>query len=580
MRFTRNRFVFWLAIICAIMLSQAMPRAEYMNFGPRTYEPSSSPYSYWRRPPGGFGAVGRAPGGNIRCLNGYGGKFSRCMPTTGPSVIYPPRAPGGYGTFIRPYYPRYTYPYPYTYPTPEPPVAQPAPQEPAPTAARHAPKPQEPVPTAARHPPKPPAPSKAPPPAAVVKHEAPPPPLPRIQSATPCLRDVNAAKYFAGGNDDSKSFQSVKRRIAFFAFDDPYNTGLGEIISSIMPKTIVCSATRSGVAVINYAEGAAQDNSRHVAYFDKVDGALQDQGFPFAVWGWITPTPDGVHVDSFIQVPTTSSGAPFEQVVSLPKAMGGGRLAAGLKPDRITLQSVDLGAEDAKNIGWAAGESAKLRKEPNVQSPPVTVLSKDRSFKVVESQGTWIRVLAEDGASGWTSAEEFCVDRCSDLLDTARFANDMAALVDGAQQAPVSTKLTDEARSFSDQLAALMALGRDPARAMEILAGPAAGQTTPDGQVKDALGPWTSGRANLLAVARVAAALEEAKRNQPHFDNIRLPPELIRNIANRLAEASVADPTDLTILDNLAVLFGYLDDRGRRNLALRIAAETRSRNQP
>ena len=159
MRFTRNRFVFWLAIICAIMLSQAMPRAEYMNFGPRTYEPSSSPYSYWRRPPGGFGAVGRAPGGNIRCLNGYGGKFSRCMPTTGPSVIYPPRAPGGYGTFIRPYYPRYTYPYPYTYPTTEPPVAQPAPQEPAPTAVRHAPKPQEPVPTAARHPPKPPAPS-------------------------------------------------------------------------------------------------------------------------------------------------------------------------------------------------------------------------------------------------------------------------------------------------------------------------------------------------------------------------------------------------------------------------------------
>ncbi len=319
---------------------------------------------------------------------------------------------------------------------------------------------------------------------------------------------------------------------------------------------------------------------RHVAYFDKVDGVLKDQAFPFAVWGWITRTADGVHVDSFIQVPTTSSGAPFGQVVSLPRAMGGGRLTAGLKPDRITVQTIDLNAEDAKNVGGAAGESAKLRKEPNVQSPPVTVLSKDRSFKVVESQGTWIRVQAEGGASGWTSAEEFCVDRCSDLLDTARFANDVAALADGAPQAPVSTKLTDEARSFSDQLAALMALGRDPARAMEILAGPAAGQTTPDGQVKDALGPWTSGRANLLAVARVAAALEEAKRNQPHFDNIRLPPELIRNIANRLAEASVADPTDLTILDNLAVLFGYLDDRGRRNLALRIAAETRAHNQP
>ena len=289
------------------------------------------------------------------------------------------------------------------------------------------------------------------------------------------------------------------------------------------------------MAVINYAEGAAEDNSRHVAYFDKVDRVLKDQGFPFAVWGWITRTADGVHVNSFIQAPATSGNAPFEQVVSLPKAMGGGRLTAGLKPDRITLQSVDLNAEDAKNIGWAAGESAKLRKEPNVQSPPITVLTKDKSFKVVGSQGTWIRLQAEDGASGWTSADEFCVDRCSDLLDTARFANDIVALADGAPQAPVSTKLTDEARSFSDQLAALMALGRDPARATEILAGPAAGPTTPDDQVKDALGPWTSGRANLLAVAQVAAALEEARRNQPRFDNIRLPPELIRNIANTLA---------------------------------------------
>ena len=56
--------------------------------------------------------------------------------------------------------------------------------------------------------------------------------------------------------------------------------------------------------MISYAEGAAEDNSRHVAYFDKVDGVLKDQAFPFAVWGWITRTADGVHVDSFIQVPT------------------------------------------------------------------------------------------------------------------------------------------------------------------------------------------------------------------------------------------------------------------------------------
>lgn len=244
------------------------------------------------------------------------------------------------------------------------------------------------------------------------------------------------------------------------------------------------------------------------------------------------------------------------------------------------MQSVDLTAEDVKNIGWAAGESAKLRKEPNVPSPAITVLAKDKSFKVVESRGTWIRLQAEDSMSGWTSADEFCAGRCSDLLDTARFANDIVALVNGAPQPPVSKNLTDEARSFSDQLAALMALGREPARATQILDGAATGPTSVDGREgKGARGPWTSGRTNLGAVAQVAAALAEARRTQPNFDNIRLPPELIRNIANALAHASVADPTDLNILDNLAVLFGYLDDRGRPNLALRIASEARAREQ-
>ena len=144
------------------------------------------------------------------------------------------------------------------------------------------------------------------------------------------MREANAANYFGGGNDDAQSFQNVKRRIAFFAFDDPYNTGLGDIISSMLPKTIVCSTAGSVVAVINYAEGAGRDNSRDVAYFDKIDRVLKDQGFPFAAWGWITRTADGVHLDTFMQVPATSGNAPFEQVVSLPKAMGGGRLTAGL----------------------------------------------------------------------------------------------------------------------------------------------------------------------------------------------------------------------------------------------------------
>ena len=232
MRFTRNHFLFWLAIICAIMLSEAKPRAQYMNFGPRTYEPSSSPYSYWRRPPGGLGTVGPMPGANIRCLNGYGGQdFRGARRQPSPLRFIRPHMHGGLDHSFGPI----IHATPILIPIP---IRRPARHLPSQRLRSPRRRPQgmlrslrRPVPTAARRPN--PLPSKPPPPAAVVKHEAPPPPLRVIQPATPCLREVNAAKYFGGGNDDARSFQNVKRRIAFFAFDDPYNTGLGEIISSI-----------------------------------------------------------------------------------------------------------------------------------------------------------------------------------------------------------------------------------------------------------------------------------------------------------------------------------------------------------
>ena len=52
---------------------------------------------------------------------------------------------------------------------------------------------------------------------------------------------------------------------------------------------------------------------------------------------------------------------------------------------------------------------------------------------------------------------------------------------------------------------------------------------------------------------------------------------MIEKIVQELAEASVADPSDLDVLENLAVLFAYLGDERRRSLALEIAATLKAR---
>jgi hypothetical protein len=64
---------------------------------------------------------------------------------------------------------------------------------------------------------------------------------------------------------------------------------------------------------------------------------------------------------------------------------------------------------------------------------------------------------------------------------------------------------------------------------------------------------------------------------KPNFDRIRLDRRAIGRIADRLAEASVVDPSDVDIVENLAVLFGYLGDNARRRLALEIAANLKTK---
>jgi hypothetical protein len=215
-----------------------------------------------------------------------------------------------------------------------------------------------------------------------------------------------------------------------------------------------------------------------------------------------------------------------------------------------------------------------LRDSPAAAAPVTGRLVGDDtrdSYSIVGSERDWVQLRLADGTSGWTSVDQFCTDICRALLDVANFVNDVVALTSGVAAQPMSKSLTREAEAMLQQLTALVSLSNNPNRATEI-----AERWTGVGSSRG-IASGGAGFANLLAVARVKSELMRVSAREPNFDRIRLSRRAIGRIADRLAEASVADPSDVDIVENLAVLFGYLGDNARRSLALDIAANLKAK---
>jgi len=382
-----------------------------------------------------------------------------------------------------------------------------------------------------------------------------------------------------GNKDGQVHFRNVKYRVAAFGFDDPENTGLGDPISFILAKRMLFSTRLSDFAIVSYRQGTAREKRYDLAYFDKVDLIAKDQGFLLAIWGRVSRMGSRIHVDTFVQVPTESSSDLFVKTIRLPKAMGGGRLTARLKPDRILAKSFDLSEEDVKSIREAAAGVATLRESPAVDAPVVGAIATDHPFQIIGHNGQWVRLRARD-RQGWTSVNAYCSEECLKATDTAAFANVVLATADGkpSQQLPVDISL--QARAFLDQVRSLETLMSDPQGATAVVKHWLLGSESQERADLNVSIPEKAGFANLFAVAKIEAALQSAGKKQNNFDNIKLDRRSIGNIANDLATASVSDPSDLTILDNLAVLYDYLGDDRRRELAVKIADSLRKISYP
>jgi len=370
-------------------------------------------------------------------------------------------------------------------------------------------------------------------------------------------------------------FPDARHRLAAFTFDDPHSTGLGDPISFLLSKKLLFSTRVASFAIVNYRQGTDHEPSGNLAYFDRVDAIVKDQKFPQAVWGRISRTEHGVRIDSFLQVPGDANKDIYTRSFHLPGAMGGEALTVRLKSDRVLVQSLDLDTQAIAMLRAAADQVAILREQPSASARPTGRLDGDTGggesqvHSIIDSRGDWVQLRLSDGTVGWTNVDQFCIGVCRTLLDVADFTNDIVAIASGLSAAPVPRSVTREARAMAEQLSALVLLVDNPTKAATIA------QTWIGDP--NAVAPGGAGFANLLAVARVKAELVRAKTRERSFDEIRISRQAIEPIVTRLADASVADPSDANVVQNLAVLFGYLGDNRRRDLALQIAADLRAK---
>jgi hypothetical protein len=375
-------------------------------------------------------------------------------------------------------------------------------------------------------------------------------------------------------------FPDVRHRLAAFTFDDPHETGLGDVILFLLSKKLLFSARVSSFAIVSYRQGADRSAPGELAYFDRVDAITKDQKFLLAVWGRVSRTEQGLRIQSFLQVPADADGGPFVQKVRLPKAMGAGTLTARLKPDRIMVQDLEIGPDGVDALKKAAADIATLRARPSPSGKITGRLKEDVPYRIVDSKQDWVQ-LKYKGGGGWTSIDEFCTGVCRALLDVATFTNDMIALAAGSPARPVPQRLTSEAKGSLRQLTGLLLLSKDPRKAAKFagLPLPELVADNPDPQPSNPEKPIfdNAGFANLLAVARIAAELQEAGVGHRKFDDVVLDQQTLKPIVHDLAMASVAHPGDVDIVENLAVLFAALGDEKRRVLALEIAANLRKR---
>jgi hypothetical protein len=371
-------------------------------------------------------------------------------------------------------------------------------------------------------------------------------------------------------------------RVAVFTFEDPDGTGLGDALARILSHDILVRSKVSSIGVLRYVGGLLAKAPDDPSYYDKVEKLTEAQQVTIAVWGAVHRQGKRIVIDSYAQIPPTTLRKDFSWSIKLPQAMGGGTLAAQLNPDRIWVQRHELAASEIEVLLTSAARVNQLRNRPGDRERVIAELPMDSVYFLEARQGDWIKLNAGAGRTGWVRVAGHCAGACMPLLDSARFVSGLLAFVQSNSTPEVAETLGLDAHAVHDQLAVLSVMDweRPDISEREALSLVNRWLVRPAG---DFVGVPPGGAAfeNLRALIKIVGALkrEGMGRGRP-FDQRQLPRGQVAEIANELARASLIDPRNAVVLRNLTVLFSYMQDEGRAQLAGRLAenAEQKSRS--
>lgn len=375
------------------------------------------------------------------------------------------------------------------------------------------------------------------------------------------------------GLQPERRIPNARFRVAVFTYEDPDGTGAGGALASLVGRRVVLESKVQSIGVLRYEGSLAPTPQQPLSYFEKVEKLVEAQQVTLAIWGMVRLQEDSVLVDTFVQLPPNVVQDEFSWKLALPQAMGGGNLLAQLRPSRILVQRQVLPRESLQMIQTAAKTIDTLRAQPNEAAPVIATLPVGTVYWFSQRQGDWVEI-STDTYKGWVPSDGHCAQACTSLFSAAQFGSGLLQFIQSRRIPAVGDDLQPEAHAVAAQLSVLEQLDTaQPGRFQNAVLRPLESLTrAPAGTAAGAA------FANIRAMAKLTTSLQAAVRDYGDslaqgYDRVELPYSRVQQIAFELADASLDDPRNTDVLNNLAVLFRYARDNERASLAERLARE-------
>lgn len=368
-----------------------------------------------------------------------------------------------------------------------------------------------------------------------------------------------------GENRDAEQmpFQHVRVRVGVFSYEDPDQTGLGNALAHLIARHILLNSRIGSLGVLTFEQRLPPDKQSPLSYFDKVAQVAERQDLSLAVWGVVRFIQHGLQIETYLQLPRHQHYGALSTRFHLPGATGGGLITAEVHPVRILVQRHHIAFSEINAIWHAVAETNTLYAAPNNRQKVVTRLAPDQMYTIQKHSGGWVQISTQ-GKLGWMARHAPCSSACAPLQEAAGFASAVLRAVEANNYRSLarndSPALSPQAQRLGEQLLVLHSLAGKRRWSSSLL--PSSVPT-----IISKGGPGNTTGATLKAIADLGAAIAARRHRNQSYENVRLPREALLAAARVLAQASLEDPMNITLLSNIAVLFEAAGDKARAALA-------------